>query len=43
MIVADAPPNKVDPRVPLVPGALLAAWANWQLGGLTQTPAAGIR
>jgi MFS transporter, DHA2 family, multidrug resistance protein len=28
--------NRVDARIPLIAGALCAAWANWQLGGLTQ-------
>jgi DHA2 family multidrug resistance protein len=32
--------NRFDPRFPLVIGALCAAWANWQLGGLTE--AAGM-
>jgi MFS transporter, DHA2 family, multidrug resistance protein len=32
--------NRFDPRFPLVIGAFCAAWANWQLGGLTE--AAGM-
>lgn len=36
MIVMTRITNRVDARVPLIVGALLAAWANWQLGGLTQ-------
>ena len=36
MIVTSRIVNKVDARILLVTGALLAAWANWQLGGLTE-------
>ncbi|HTX56414.1 MAG TPA: DHA2 family efflux MFS transporter permease subunit [Candidatus Acidoferrales bacterium] len=36
MIVTSRLVNRIDPRILLVPGALCAAWANWQLGGLTQ-------
>jgi DHA2 family multidrug resistance protein len=35
MIVTTRMVNRFDPRIPLVTGALCAAWANWQLGGLT--------
>ena len=36
MIVTTRIVNRFDPRIPLVIGALLAAVANWQLGGLTE-------
>lgn len=36
MVVMTRIANCVDARIPLIVGALLAAWANWQLGGLTQ-------
>jgi MFS transporter, DHA2 family, multidrug resistance protein len=36
MIITSRIVNKVDARILLVTGALMAAWANWQLGGLTQ-------
>lgn len=36
MIVTSRLVNRVDPRILLVGGAFCAAWANWQLGGLTQ-------
>jgi DHA2 family multidrug resistance protein len=36
MIVTSRLAGKVDARIPLVIGALMAAWSNWQLGGLTQ-------
>jgi MFS transporter, DHA2 family, multidrug resistance protein len=36
MIVTTRIVNRFDPRIPLVTGALLAAVANWQLGGLTE-------
>jgi MFS transporter, DHA2 family, multidrug resistance protein len=36
MIVMTRISNRVDARIPLVIGALCAAWANWQLGGLTE-------
>ena len=36
MIVTTRLVNRFDARIPLVAGALCAAWANWQLGGLTQ-------
>jgi MFS transporter, DHA2 family, multidrug resistance protein len=36
MIVMTRVANKVDARIPLIIGALCAAWSNWQLGGLTQ-------
>lgn len=37
MIVTTRTINRVDPRILLVLGALCAAWANWQLGGLTES------
>lgn len=37
MVVTSRIVNRIDPRVPLVAGALCAAWANWQLGGLTES------
>jgi DHA2 family multidrug resistance protein len=37
MIITSRIVNKVDARILLVTGALLAAWANWQLGGLTES------
>jgi MFS transporter, DHA2 family, multidrug resistance protein len=40
MVVTTRLVNRIDPRVLLVTGALCAAWANWQLGGLTE--AAGM-
>jgi len=40
MIVTTRTVNRFDPRISLVTGALCAAWANWQLGGLTE--AAGM-
>jgi len=40
MIVTTRIVNRFDPRIPLVVGALCAACANWQLGGLTE--AAGM-
>ena len=36
MIIAGRLSGKIDARVLPVTGALIAAWANWQLGGLTQ-------
>ncbi|HUA09311.1 MAG TPA: DHA2 family efflux MFS transporter permease subunit [Candidatus Acidoferrales bacterium] len=36
MIVITRIANRVDARIPLIIGALFAAWANWQLGGLTE-------
>jgi DHA2 family multidrug resistance protein len=36
MIVSGRLTGKIDPRILPVTGASLAAWANWQLGGLTQ-------
>jgi MFS transporter, DHA2 family, multidrug resistance protein len=36
MIVTSRIANRIDLRIPLVIGALCAAWANWQLGGLTE-------
>lgn len=36
MIVTGRIANRIDLRIPLVIGAVLTAWANWQLGGLTQ-------
>lgn len=36
MIVTSRLVNRIDPRILLVTGALCSAWANWQLGGLTQ-------
>jgi len=37
MIVTSRIVNKVDARILLIAGALMAAWANWQLGGLTES------
>jgi DHA2 family multidrug resistance protein len=37
MIVTSRIMNRVDTRIPLIIGALLSAWANWQLGGLTES------
>jgi MFS transporter, DHA2 family, multidrug resistance protein len=36
MIVVSRLVNKVDTRILMVTGALLTAWSNWTLGGLTQ-------
>jgi MFS transporter, DHA2 family, multidrug resistance protein len=36
MIVMTRLANRIDARIPLIIGALFAAWANWQLGGLTE-------
>jgi MFS transporter, DHA2 family, multidrug resistance protein len=36
MILVSRLINKIDTRILLVAGALLTAWSNWQLGGLTQ-------
>jgi MFS transporter, DHA2 family, multidrug resistance protein len=36
MIVTTRLVNRIDPRILLIFGALCAAWANWQLGGLTE-------
>jgi MFS transporter, DHA2 family, multidrug resistance protein len=41
MIAAARLSNKIDPRILLVAGALLTAWSNWQLGGLTQDAGSG--
>jgi MFS transporter, DHA2 family, multidrug resistance protein len=35
MIVTSRTIGRIDARIPLVLGAVCAAWANWQLGGLT--------
>jgi MFS transporter, DHA2 family, multidrug resistance protein len=36
MLITGRLVNKIDPRILLVIGAVLAAWSNWKLGGLTQ-------
>jgi DHA2 family multidrug resistance protein len=37
MIITARLVSKMDPRILMVTGALCAAWANWQLGGLTDS------
>jgi len=41
MIVTTRIVNRFDPWLPLVTGALCAAYANWQLGGLTEAAGMG--